>query len=141
MREYPSKSGSRQREQARTETFPSGGLLFSRAKCLLELRNVVVKELEIIGYFFFTADRGHQYQHLSSRFASDRVRGLQVEVGFHNDDLYTVTLHELDQLDRVLRTGGDAGSRLDITGHIKMKMVGEIRPGTMIGDDLSPRVR
>jgi hypothetical protein len=40
----------------------------------------------------------------------------------------------------VLRTRGNAWARLDITVHIEMKMLGKIRPGTVVGDYFSPRV-
>src|ERR1700732_355417 len=102
--------------------------LVSGVKRLLQLADVVVKQLEVIGDFFFASDRRRQHEHLSACFARDGIRSLQIEIGFHHDHLYVLALHLLHQFDGVLRARWDAWPRLDVTDHIQVEMLRKVRP-------------
>src|SRR5260370_1081761 len=81
----------------------------------LQLGNIVIKQLEIIGDFFFAADGRREHENLTARLTRDTVGRLEVEIRLNKNHLHPVALHQTDQFDGVLRTWGNAGARLDVT--------------------------
>src|ERR1700681_3706125 len=108
---------------------------------LLELAYVVIEKLEVVGYLFFSADRRRQDENLSTGFAGHGVGRFQIEVRLDDAELDVVALHLLDQFHSMLRTGRNAGTRLDVTHHVQVKVLRKVRPRTMIGDDLAAFIR
>src|SRR2546430_14823464 len=88
-----SESGSPRKAKSETEESPSNTLLVSLVKSLLELGDVVVEQLEIVGDLFFAADRGHQDDDLRAGFARNGVGRFEIEVWLNDDDFDTVALH------------------------------------------------
>src|SRR6266849_11067680 len=108
---------------------------------LLELADVVIEKPEIVGDFFFSPDRWRQNENLAAGFARYGVRCLQIEVGLDHNHLDVLLLHLPDEFDGVLRARRNAGARLHVANHVEVEMLGEIRPGAVIGDDFAAGVR
>ena len=89
--------------------------------------DIVVEQLEIIGDLFDAADRRRHHEHLGAGFAADRVRGLQVEVGFDKHQLDVRSLHLIDEVERVLRCGRNARLGFDVPDDVEAKAFGKIR--------------
>src|SRR5216683_370924 len=107
---------------------------------LLELADVVIEKLKVIGDFFFSPDRWRQNENLAASFAADGIGSLKVEVWLDHNHLDVFLLHLPDEFDGVLRTRRDARAGLDVTDHVEVEMLGEIRPGAVIGDDFTAGV-
>src|SRR2546428_717994 len=136
------EAGDEGREQKR-KNFHSAvsRALFGCVESLLQLGNIVIKQLEIIGDFLFAADGGHEDDDLRAGVTSDGVWSFEVEVRLNKDDLDAVAFHQANQLDGVLRTWGNAGARLNVADDIETKVLGEIGPGAVIGDDFAAGIR
>src|SRR6266576_3727206 len=100
--------------------------LFCFVKGLLQLRNIVIKQLEVVGDFLFSAHRRHQHDDPRAGFTGDGVRCFQIEVRFHGDDLDPFAFHQAHQLYRMLRAWGNAWPRLHVTNDVEMEMIGKI---------------
>src|ERR1700682_1152189 len=112
-----------------------------RVKGLLEFGDVVVEELEVVGDFFFAADRRHKHDDQAASGAGDGVGSFKIEVGFDDDDLHIFTFHLCNQFDGVLWGGRYAGARLDVADDIEVEVFGEIGPRAVIRDDFAASVR
>src|SRR5437016_12888320 len=93
--------------------------LFCFVKGLLQLRNIVIKQLEVVGDFLFSAHRRHQHDDPRAGFTGDGVRCFQIEVRFHGDDLDPFAFHQAHQLYRMLRAWGNAWPRLHVTNDVR----------------------
>src|SRR5258708_36332574 len=91
--------------------------LWRGVKPLLQLADVIVKELEVIGDFFFASDRRRQHEDLSACFARDRIRSLQIKIRLDHHHLYSLALHQLPQLDGMLRARPYGWARVDGSPH------------------------
>src|SRR5437660_12752817 len=78
---------------------------------LLQFGDIVIKQLEIIGDFFFPADRRHEDDDLRAGVAGDGVGSFEVEVRLNKNKLYAVALHLANHLDGVLRARVDEWAR------------------------------
>src|SRR6266849_2452097 len=130
---YPPRAPSEQSDG--TYALPRSG------EGLHEKIHIVIEELEIIGNFFFAADRGHQDNHFRAGFARYRVRRLQIEVWLHQDDLHIFPLHHGNQLHRVRRAGWNAGTRLHIVHYVQAEALRQVGPRAMVGDHFAPAQR
>src|SRR5712692_7140158 len=129
---YPPRAPSEQSDG--TYALPRSG------EGLHEKIHIVIEELEIIGNFFFAADRGHQDNHLRAGFARHRIRRLQIEVWLHQDDLHISPLHHGNQLHRMRRAGWNARTRLHIVHYVQAEALRQVGPRAMVGDHLAAAV-
>src|SRR5713101_8112905 len=107
---------------------------------LLQFPNVVIEKRKVIGDFFFSPDGWRQDENLTAGFARHGVRCLQVEVWLDHNHLDVLLLHLPDEFDGVLRARRNAGPRLNVADDGEVEMLGEIRPGPVIGDDFAAGV-
>src|SRR5260370_34672510 len=88
-----SRSGSDSPRKAKAETAesPSNTLLVSPVKSFLKLGDVVIEQFEVVGNFFFAADRGHQDNDLRAGLARDGTGRLQVKIRLLDGYLYILS--------------------------------------------------
>jgi len=77
-------------------------LLSFAFECCGDQVHVVVEELDVVGGFLHPSNRRGQDDDLAAGLPGHRLRRLEVEVGFHQDDRDLELLHLADQVDGVL---------------------------------------
>src|SRR5262249_41790397 len=115
------------------------GLLFCFVERFFQLGDIVIEQLEIIGDLFFAANARREHDNFPARVAGNSVGSFQVEIRLDTNDFDAVALHLADEFNSVLRTGRNAGTRLDIADYVEVEVFSKIRPRAVIGDDFPSR--
>ncbi len=103
--------------------------------------DVVVEEREVVVRLLDASDRRRHHEHPGAGLARNRLRRLQVEVGFDQDDLHLLRLHRLLEGQRVRGGRRNTGLGLDVAHDVEAERVGEVGPRPVVGDDLHSLVR
>src|SRR5438270_13778122 len=101
-------------------------------KSLSQDFNIVIEQLEVIGDLRLASDRRHHHDNFSSGHAGDALWCLRIEVWLNQFVLRVLAFHVFDQLDRMRRRRSNSLTGYDVNDHIESKLLGEIRPCSVI---------
>src|SRR3979409_440250 len=102
---------------------PYCAALLCRLKRFGQQINIVVKQLKIIRNLLFASNGGQVHHYLSASFACDGLWGFEIEIRFHQHDLATFPLHQLNEFDSMARSRRNTRSRLDVANHIEAEVL------------------